>query len=118
MSSCSSAREASRRASRMKYSSRGKKIGVWGGTLEGMALLFGRGTCRWMTFQARFRTLAPATDKDRMLSKSSCRSRRHAVVIGLALMMVWVLAGTGRAQAAAYVPHEVIVGYRTGATVS
>jgi serine protease len=71
-----------------------------------------------MTFQARYRTLAPATAKDRMLSKSSCRSRRHAVVIGLALMMVWVLAGTGRAQAAAYVPHEVIVGYRTGATVS
>ncbi|HWE11552.1 MAG TPA: S8 family serine peptidase [Solirubrobacteraceae bacterium] len=33
-------------------------------------------------------------------------------------MMIWLLAGTARAQAAAYVPHEVIVGYRAGATIS
>jgi serine protease len=61
---------------------------------------------------------APATANYRMLNTHACRRPRHAVSVCLALIAVWVIAGAGSARAAAYVPHEVIVGYRAGATVS
>ena len=53
-----------------------------------------------------------------MLNPTVRRSPRLAVLIGLALFGVWLAAGAGRAAAAAYVPHEVIVGFRAGARVS
>jgi serine protease len=46
------------------------------------------------------------------------RTPRHAVSVCLALLGIWLIAGGGSARAAAYVPHEVIVGYRSGATTS
>ena len=41
-----------------------------------------------------------------------------AAVVGCAVLMVALVVGSGSARAADYVPHEVIVGYRTGAVVS
>jgi serine protease len=46
------------------------------------------------------------------------RTPRHAVSVCLALLAIGLIAGVGSARAAAYVPHEVIVGYRSGATVT
>jgi serine protease len=46
------------------------------------------------------------------------RTPRHAVSVCLALLGVWLIAAAGSARAADYVPHEVIVGYRAGATMT
>ncbi|HET8978186.1 MAG TPA: S8 family serine peptidase [Solirubrobacteraceae bacterium] len=39
-------------------------------------------------------------------------------MVGCALLAVWLLAGAGSARAAAYAPHQVIVGYRSAAAMS
>lgn len=96
-------------------------MALWGGTFGVAALLSGWGKCGRMILQARYPAFARATARQRMLDKSSCRHSRRAVLAGLAPFLVWLMAGTGvahaAAQAAAYVPHEVIVGYRSRAAV-
>ncbi len=101
----------------MKYSSAGKKMGGRGGTLEGMALLFSWGTGRRMISEVRSRTSAPATAAYRMLTTHACRFPRHAVAVCLAVLAGGLIGSAGTARAAAYVPHQVIVGYRSAAAM-
>ncbi len=68
--------------------------------------------------EVRYRMSARATVNYRMFQTNVCRSARHALAVCLALLTVWLIADAGSARAAAYVPHEVIVGYRPGATVA
>jgi serine protease len=58
-----------------------------------------------------------------MLDKHSRRYPVSRVVVGFALLTVWLLTvwltlGAGGARAASYVPHEVIIGYRPGVNVT
>jgi serine protease len=46
------------------------------------------------------------------------RQPLRAVITGIALLALWSAAGAGGARAAAYVPREVIVGYRPGAVMT
>lgn len=93
-------------------------MGVGGGTLDVMSLLFGWGPYRRMTCEARYRMSAPAIADHRMLNTHACRSSRHAVAVCLVLLAAWLIGSAASAHAAAYVPHQIIVGYRAGATVS
>jgi serine protease len=86
--------------------------------LDVMTLLFRWGTRRWMMPEVWFGMPAPATATYRMLNTHARRSAGHVVAVCLALLAVWLLAAAGSARAAAYVPHEVIVGYRAGTTMS
>jgi serine protease len=71
-----------------------------------------------MSCEVRYWMSAPAIANCRMLNTLFRCSPRHAVLLWLTLLAVWLIADSGSARAAAYVPHEVIVGYRAGATVS
>jgi serine protease len=61
---------------------------------------------------------APGTANYRMFHTYVRRTPRHAVSVCLALAAIWLITGVGSARAADYVPHEVIVGYRSGATMT
>jgi serine protease len=51
-----------------------------------------------------------------MLTKPSCRPPFSSALVGVLVLLAWSGLGSGNARAADYVPHEVIVGYRPGAT--
>lgn len=53
-----------------------------------------------------------------MINQSLCRKPLLAAMVGCALLAVWLLVGAGSARAAAYAPHQVIVGYRSAAAMS
>jgi serine protease len=53
-----------------------------------------------------------------MLNKHSCRHPVSRIVVGLALLALSLTFAAGGARAAAYVPHEVIIGYKPGVDVT
>src|SRR6185312_8007124 len=112
MSSCSSARDASRSARRMKYSSRGKKCGPDTRVFMKIDVLLDRGNSLFN------HVLRP--DRARLGRKRSAEIQSAHIftqplplaLLGLVLLALVLACGAARARAAAYVPDEVIVGYR------
>ena len=97
------------------YSSRGKKCATGTGVSKKIDVAFVGGT--QLSNHVLRPDLARFGRKRRARIEPAYRPMQppRPALLGLVLLAALLSIGAGRARAAAYVPHEVIVGYRAGA---